>query len=114
MDIIPSSEKQIATIMQSYDLTADFLGSLCALEGFKKLNQPRISQALRGTKPFTNEEASFLLELLGKLSVIIDQVRLVQPVFRDPRLAKRVLDLHRNNQLLLIVESVDEGGEVQE
>ena len=66
-----------------------------------------ISQALRGTKPFTNEQSTFLLTLLRDLEDLISKVRLVQPVFRDPLLTKRILDLHKEGNLLVILEAVE-------
>lgn len=87
-----SVESRIEQIMTRRDITAEFLGQLTAMSGYRGLPQPRISAALRGTKPFSNEQGVFLLDLVQNLEELCQLVHPIQPAFRNPAAVKSVLD----------------------
>jgi hypothetical protein len=103
MEPTQSAERRIAQKMTDLGLTADFLGQLTAMFGYKGLAQPVISKSLRGTKPFTNEQSKFLLELLTKLEDLRAVLAPIVPAYTNPAQVKRWLDDWAAGSLVLII-----------
>jgi hypothetical protein len=115
VDTSLSPEKRIAQKMTDLSVTADFLGQLTVAFGFRGLPQPRISQALRGTKPFSNEQGTFLLKLLTRLEGLRAVLQPFEIALTNPTSVKGVLDdIDRGALAVLIIKPESESEETKD
>jgi hypothetical protein len=71
--------------------SAEFLGHLSKLYNISGASQSRISQALRGTNPFTHEHEPFRI-LVQSLEGFLASVEPLPIALRDSALIKKILD----------------------
>src|SRR5882762_3715431 len=86
-----SIESAVQDVMDRRDMSADFLGLLAATYSISGSSQSRISQALRGARPFTFEHEP----LRTLVQDIDDYCRSVEPIpvaLKKPSVVKALLD----------------------
>jgi hypothetical protein len=90
---VHSIEKKISDAMARLNVSAEFLGQLTSLYGISGLSQPRISQALRGAKPFETVKGEQLLTLIQEITELCETsdvpVSLVNPALIKDKLDQR-------------------------
>ena len=107
-----SAENRIGATMQALGITAEFLAGLATAYGYRGIDQPKISKALRGVKPLPHDQAEFLLDLLHKLKIrIFDPLELVgvMPRFKEPTRVRKLLeDAEAGFAQIIVVTPVEE------
>src|SRR5882762_7370164 len=86
-----SIECTLQDVMDRRDMSADFLGLLAAMYTISGSSQSRISQALRGARPFTFEHEP-LRVLVQDLDTYCESVAPVPVSLKKPALIKTLLD----------------------
>jgi hypothetical protein len=86
-----SIESAVQGVMDRRDMSADFLGLLAGMYGLSGSSQLRISQALRGARPFTFEHEP-LRVLVQDLDAYCESVAPVPVSLKKPALIKPLLD----------------------
>src|SRR5467141_1273524 len=86
-----SIESAVQDVMDRREMSADFLGLLAAMYSISGSSQSRISQALRGARPFTFEHEP-LRVLVQDLDEYCESVAPVPVSLKKPALIKTLLD----------------------